>query len=50
MTTKRDDCTRNKFFHRLDPKYGYFVKDCKNEREKRMLVFSSAYLQPEKTL
>ena len=33
MATKRDDCTRDKFSQRLDPKYGYFVKDCKDERE-----------------
>ena len=39
MTTKRENCTRNKFSQRLDPKYGYFVKDCKDERKKSMLVF-----------
>jgi len=39
MATKREDCTRDKFSSRLDPKYGYFVKDCKNEREMRMLAF-----------
>ena len=39
MATKREDCTRDKFSQRLDPKYGYFVKDCKNEKERRMLAF-----------
>ena len=39
MTTKREDCTTDKFSHRLDPKYGYFMKDCKDERERRMLAF-----------
>ena len=39
MTTKRNDCTRDKFSQRLDPKYGYFVKDYKDERKRRMLAF-----------
>ena len=39
MTTKREDCTRDKFSLRLDPKYGYFVKDCKDEREMRIFAF-----------
>jgi hypothetical protein len=39
MATKREDCTRDKFSLRLDPKYGYFVKDCKDEKEKMMLAF-----------
>ena len=39
MATKREDCTRDKFSSRLDPRYGYFVKDCKDEREKKMLAF-----------
>jgi hypothetical protein len=39
MATKKEDCTRDKFFLRLDPKYGYFVKDCRDKREKRMLAF-----------
>ena len=33
MATKKEDCTRDKFSKRLDPKYGYFVKDCKNDRD-----------------
>ena len=48
MATKRDDCTREKFSLRLDPKYGYFVKDCKDERERRMLVFLVPIFIPEK--
>jgi hypothetical protein len=32
----------------LDPKYGYFVKDCKDEREKRMLAFLVSIFTPEK--
>ena len=36
MTTKRENCTRNKFSQRLDPKYGYFVNNCKDERKKSM--------------
>ena len=39
MAIKREDCTRDNFFQRLDPKYGYFVKYCKDERERRMLAF-----------
>ena len=50
MATQREDCTRDKFSLRLDPKYGYFVKDCKNERKRRMLDFSNAYFKPEETL
>jgi hypothetical protein len=32
----------------LDPKYGYFVKDCKDDRERRMLVFLVPIFSPEK--
>ena len=39
MATKREDCNRNKFSQRLDPKYGYFVKDCKDERKRKILAF-----------
>jgi hypothetical protein len=48
MATKRKDCIRDKFSSRLDPKYGYFVKDCKDERERRMLVFLVPIFSPEK--
>ena len=48
MATKREDCTRDKFFQRLDPKYGYFVKNCKDERERRMLVFLVPIFRPKK--
>jgi hypothetical protein len=48
MATKREDCTRNKFSSRLDPKYGYFVKDCKDKRKKRMLAFLVSIFSPEK--
>ena len=45
---KKRICTRDKFFQRLDPKYGYFVKDCKDERERRMLAFLVSIFSPEK--
>jgi hypothetical protein len=48
MATKREDCTRDKFSSWLDPKYGYFVKDCKDEREMRMLAFIVPIFSPEK--
>ena len=48
MATKREDCNRNKFSQRLDPKYGYFVKDCKDERERRMLAFLVTIFSPKK--
>jgi hypothetical protein len=48
MATKREDCTRDKFSQRLDPKYGYFVKDCKDERERRILAFLVPIFSPEK--
>ena len=48
MATKKDDCTRDKFSHKLDPKYDYFVKNCKDEREMRMLAFLVSILSPEK--
>lgn len=48
MATKREDCTRDKFALKLDPKYGYFVKDCKDERERRMLAFLVPIFSPEK--
>ena len=48
MTTKKDDCTRDKFSQMLDPKYGYFVKDSKYERERRMLAFLMHIFSPEK--
>ena len=48
MATKRDDCTRDKFSQKLVPKYGYFVKDCKDKREKRILAFLVPIFSPEK--
>ena len=48
MATKREDCTRNKFSLRLDPKYGYFMKDCKDEKKRRMLAFLVPIFSPEK--
>jgi hypothetical protein len=48
MATKRDDCTRDKFTRKLDAKYGYFVRDCKDIREKRVLAFLVPILNPEK--
>ena len=47
MATKKKDCSRDKFFQRLDPKYGYFVKDYKNKRKKRMLAFLVIIFSPE---
>jgi hypothetical protein len=48
MATKKEDCTRDKFSKKLDPKYGYFVKNCKDEREMKMLAFLVPILSPEK--
>jgi hypothetical protein len=48
MATKKNDCTRDKFFQKLNPKYGYFVKNCKDERERRMLAFLVLIFSPEK--
>ena len=48
MATKKKDCTRDKLSQRMDPKYGYFVKDCKDERETRMLAFLVPIFSPEK--
>jgi hypothetical protein len=48
MATKKEDCTRDKLSSRLDPKYEYFMKNCKDEREKRMLVFLVPIFSPEK--
>ena len=48
MATKREDYSRDKFSQRLDPKYDYFMKDCKDERERRMLVFLVPIFSPEK--
>ena len=39
MVIKREDCTGDKLSLRLDPKYDYFVKDCKDEKEMMMLIF-----------
>jgi hypothetical protein len=48
MATKREDFIRDKFFQTLDPKYGYFVKDCKDEKEMTMLVFLVPIFSPKK--
>ena len=48
MVTKRENCTRAIFSLRLDPKYGYFVNDCKDEREMRMLAFLVPIFSPDK--
>ena len=48
MATKKDDCTRDKFTQKLNLKYDYYVKHCKNERKKRKLAFLVLILSPEK--
>lgn len=48
MATKKKDSTRDKIFQKLDPKYGYFVKNCKDERDRRILAFMVPILSPEK--
>ena len=48
VTTKREDCTRDKFSLRLDLKYGCFVKDCKDERKMRILAFLMPLFSPKK--
>lgn len=48
MASKKDDCTRGKFAQKLDAKYGYYVKDCKDKRERRVLAFLVPILSPEK--
>ena len=48
MVGRKDDCTRGKFSRNFDGKYGYFIKDCKDERERRMLAFLVPILNPEK--
>ena len=48
MATKKDDCTRDKFSLRLDPKYDYFVKDCKEKKENRLVAFLMPIFSPKK--
>ena len=48
MATKKDDCTRDRLSQKLDSKYGYFLKDCKDKRGKRMLAFLVPILSLEK--
>jgi hypothetical protein len=47
MATKKEDCTRDNFSQKLDPKYDYFVRNCKDERQRRMLAFLVPILRPE---
>ena len=35
MATKKEDYTMYKFSQKLDLKYGYFVKNCKDKEKKR---------------
>jgi hypothetical protein len=49
MAVKKEDCTRDKFSKKLDPKYGYYVRDCKDKRERRLLAFLVSILCPEKS-
>lgn len=48
MATKNDDCTRDKFSQKLDPKYGYYMRDCKDTRKRRVLASLVPILSPEK--
>ena len=48
MAIKKEDCTRDKFSHKLDPNYGYYVRDCSNRKEKRVLAFLVPILSPKK--
>ena len=47
IATKKEDCTRDKFSQKLDPKYGYYVRNCKDKKERRMLAFLVPILSPE---
>jgi hypothetical protein len=49
MAAKKEDCIRDKFSKKLDPKYGYYVRDCKDKRERRLLAFLVSILCPKKS-
>lgn len=48
MVTKKEDCTRDKCSQKLDPKFSYYVRDCKDKGEKGMLAFLVPILSPKK--
>ena len=48
MAIKKEDCSRDKLSQKVDTKYSYFVKNCKDKRERRILAFLVPILSPEK--
>ena len=50
MATKKEDCTRDKFSQKLDPKYGYFVKKLQGRERKEDASFLSIHSEPGKAL
>ena len=47
LATKKN-CILDKFSLKLDSKYGYYVRDCKDMRERRVLAFLVPILSPKK--
>jgi hypothetical protein len=46
MATKKNECTRAKLSKKLDPKYDYYVKNCKDKREKYDVSFLGIHFEP----
>ena len=48
MANQTDRFVEGKFLHKVDPKDGFSVKDCRNDRERRMLEFLLPIVHPNK--
>ena len=50
MATKKEDCTRDKFSQKLDPKYDYFVKKLQGQEKKDDVSFLGTHFEPREAL
>ena len=48
MANRTDKFVEGKFLHEVDPKDGFPVKECRNDRERRVLEFLVPIVHPDK--
>ena len=48
MANQTDKYVEGKFFHEVDPKDGYPIRECRDARERRLLEFLVPIVHPDK--
>ena len=50
LANRMNDYIEGWFIHQVDPKDGYTVRDCRNERQRRVLEFLVLIIHPDKPI